>query len=509
MAAVVEVRGDGLRWSRESAVRGRTAHFVLRAIALGAGTVGAVTTPAATEDVAPHAHRVAIVGAGFAGTMVAVHLLQAGVAVEVVLIERGGRFGVGLAYGTHAPEHLLNVPAADMSPFPDRPTAFVEWLRNRTLGVVSGVFARRRDYGEFLQETLADAASQGSGHGAVLRRVVGEAIDLEPKEDGVEVALASGEPLPADAVVLATGNLPARDPLEPLRSSIPPDHYREAWRADALDGIAADDPVLLLGTGLTAVDLILSLRRRGHVGRTVALSRRGLLPQGHQPFPPMASGFQAQNLREAGTVRRLFQDLRRAAEAEESLGGDWRSVIGAMRPHTPAIWAALPRVERERFLRHVRPFWDTHRHRMAPEVADSIDTLLAIDAIEVRAGRVTGVHQDGGLMRVSWCPRGMDLPQELEAARIINATGPSPDLRGRTTRLFEALRERGLILPDRLGLGLDTTEEGTVIGRDGVASERVFALGVLRSGGLWETTAVPEIRVQAKNAAARVLCAPL
>lgn len=441
--------------------------------------------------------------------MVAVNLLQAGVAVDVVLIEQRGCFGVGLAYGTAAPEHLLNVPAAGMSPHPDQPSAFIDWLRERTSGVASDAFASRRDYGAFLQVVLERAVIGGAAYGAVLLRVAGEAVDLEGKDDGVTVALSSGERIPADAVVLATGNLPARDPLAPLRPSIPPDRYREAWSAEALDGIEADAPVLLLGTGLTAVDLILSLRRRGHVGRTVALSRRGLLPQGHQPFPPLLSGFKPEDLRETGSVRRLVRNLRRAVVAEEARGGDWRSIIGAMRPHTQAIWADLPPVERARFLRHVRPFWDTHRHRMAPQVSDSIDTLLAIGAIEVRAGRVTDVRQDGGLLRVSWSPRGAASTEELEAVRIINATGPSPDLRGGTPRLFEALRERGLIRTDGLGLGLDTTQVGAVIGRDGVASQRIFALGVLRSGGLWETTAVPEIRVQAKNVAARVLCAPL
>lgn len=441
--------------------------------------------------------------------MVAVHLLQAGVAVDVVLMEQRGRFGVGLAYGTAAPEHLLNVPAAGMSPYPDQPSAFIDWLRERTPGVASDAFASRRDYGAFLQAVLERAVIGGAAHGAVIRRVAGEAVDLERSDDGgLVVTLASEERLAADALVLATGNLPARDPLEPLRLSIPPDLYRQAWSADALDGIEADDPVLLLGTGLTAVDLVLSLRRRGHVGRTVALSRRGLLPQGHQPFPPLVSGFKPQDLRETGSVRRLVRHLRRAVAAEEACGGDWRSIIGAMRPHTQAIWAALPPVERARFLRHVRPFWDTHRHRMAPQVSDSIDTLLAIGAIEVRAGRVTCVREEGGWMRVSWCPRGAESTQELEVARIINATGPSPDLRGRTPRMFEALRERGLIRPDRLGLGLDTTQDGAVIGRDGVASRRLLALGVLRSGGLWETTAVPEIRVQAKDVAARALRQP-
>ena len=464
-----------------------------------------MTAPAAPEHAAPHARRVAIVGAGFAGTMVAVHLLQAGVAVDVVLIEQRGRFGVGLAYGTAAPEHLLNVPAAGMSPYPDQPSAFIDWLRERTPGVASDAFAARRDYGAFLQAVLERAVIGSAAHGAVLRRVTGEVIDLEGDVDGVIVALASGERIRADAIVLATGNLPARDPLEPLRPSIPPGRYREAWSPGALDGIAADDTVLLLGTGLTAVDLILSLRRRGHVGRTVALSRRGLLPQGHQPFPPLVSDFKPQDLRGAGSVRRLVRDLRRAALAEETFGGDWRSVVGAMRPHTQAIWGGLPAVERARFLRHVRPFWDTHRHRMAPQVSDSIDTLLAIGAIEVRAGRVTDVRHDGTTLRVSWWPRGGASSEELEAAWIINATGPSPDLRGRTSRLFEALRERGLIRPDGLGLGLDATQEGAVIGRDGTASERIFALGVLRAGGLWEATAVPEIRIQASDVAGRVL----
>lgn len=465
-----------------------------------------MSTPTAPEDAAPPTPRVAILGAGFAGTMVAVHLLRAGVALEVVLLEPRGRFGVGLAYGTAAPEHLLNVPAAGMSPFPDRPAAFLEWLRERDPCVAADAFAPRREYGAFLQELLDRADRYGAAHGARLQRVAQEAIDVEPDgDDGAVVTLASGDRVRADAVVLATGNLPARDPLERFRAAIPADRYREAWSADALDGLSADAPVLLLGTGLTAVDLMLSLRRRGHVGRTVALSRRGLLPQGHQPFPPLLSRFEPQGLRAAGTVRRLVRELRQAVRTEEALGGSWRSVVGALRPHTQALWAGLPPAERARFLRHVRPFWDTHRHRMAPQVSDALDTLRAIGALEVRAGRVTDVRALQDRLRVRWCARGSASAQELEVARILNATGPSPDLRGPAPRLFEALRARGRIRPDPLGLGLDTTPEGAVRGRDGVAWERLLALGALRVGGLWETTAVPEVRVQAQDVAARVL----
>jgi uncharacterized NAD(P)/FAD-binding protein YdhS len=450
---------------------------------------------------------VAIVGAGFSGTMVAVHLLRAGVPSEVVLVEARGRFGVGLAYGTDAPEHLTNVRASGMSPFPDRPAAFVEWLRGRNPAASPDTFAPRREYGAFLGEVLDRAASEGASRGATLRRVRGEAVAIDEEGAEVVVALASGERLRAGALVLATGNLPARDPLGPLRDAIPPGLYREAWSPGALDGLGPDAPVLLLGTGLTAVDVVLSLRRHGHVGRTLALSRRGLLPRRHPQVPPPPARVPPPDLREARSVRRLVRALRRAVAAEEAAGGDGRSVVDALRPQVQAIWASLPGRERERFLRHVRPFWDTHRHRMAPQVSDSIDTLLAVGAFEVRAGRVVDASAEAGLLRVRWRPRGSRETREIEVARVLDATGPSPDLRGRTTPLFRDLRERGVIRPDALGLGLDTAPDGAVLSREGTPSSTVFALGALRSGALWESTAVPELRVQARDLAARVLSA--
>ncbi|HWY24061.1 MAG TPA: hypothetical protein VNX47_04035, partial [Nevskia sp.] len=58
---------------------------------------------------------------------------------------------------------------------------------------------------------------------------------------------------------------------------------------------------------------------------------------------------------------------------------------------------------------------------------------------------------------------------------------------------------------DALGLGLLTDAQGALLDRDGQASTWLYTLGPARKGQLWETTAVPEIRVQAQALARRLL----
>jgi len=453
--------------------------------------------------------RVLIVGAGASGTLTAIHLLRAGVPVELTLLDRRAAFGRGLAYGTEAREHVLNVPVARMSALPDDPQDLLVWTQEQGLGSDADTFLPRREYGRYLSARLEQAASSAPA-GARLARVSDEAVGLAQRGRGLALSLASGGTLEGDHVVLALGNLAPADPLaacggERLDAAR---YARDAWLPGALEGIQPSDEVLVLGTGLTSVDVLLSLRRLRHRGRVWALSRRGLQPQrqrsasgsyggGYDPAPFLAA---------AGDLRRLLRLARSEAHARLATGGDWRDVIAALRPITPRLWASLGARDRVRFLRHLRPFWDTHRHRMAPAVEDVLATLWADGAFRLVAGRVRSVEPTPTGTRVRWQPRGSSEQQSLEVGRVINATGASLDLARCTDPLVRSLVSEGWITPDPLGLGLLTGPDGSVVNATGAGAGRMWALGGLRTGSLWESTAVPELRVQARDLARTFAC---
>jgi len=453
---------------------------------------------------------IAIVGGGVSGTLVAVQLLQlARAPLTIVLIDRSGRFGRGVAFGTTSELHLLNVRAGSMSALPDDPDHFVRWLQGpRGDGPVPGGgpedFSPRSVYGAYVAAVL-DEAERAAIPGVTLCRITGEAVAARPSRGGVSIVLADGGEIAAAHAVLALGNRPPASPEAPgLSRLVPPRYVSDPWTPGALEALAADGPVLLVGTGLTMVDVALVLAKRGVKGPLHAVSRRGRLPQSNallpqEPLTPVAPG---ETLGLSDLVRRV-----RAVSKERSLSepAGWRAVVDGLRPRTQGLWQGLSEVERRRFLRHVRPYWDTVRHRIAPGVARRLEELLRSGALRPRAARLVRVEAEAAGARVWVRARGADGDESLLVTGIVNCTGPREAYAGSVSPLVDELFRSGAARPGPLGLGLETGPDGLLMGADGVRSTVLSTLGPPRKGSLWETLAVPEIRSQARVLALAIL----
>ncbi|MFM9995097.1 MAG: FAD/NAD(P)-binding protein [Phycisphaerales bacterium] len=453
---------------------------------------------------------IAIVGGGFSGSMVAAHLLRSATACRVTLIERLGPFGGGVAYGTRCASHVLNVPAGRMSALEGDPDHFLRWLRQRDATVKGGAFVPRPVYGEYVRHVLAEA-EKAAPPGTALERIPGEAVGIERaaptgagREDGgLRVVLANGRATPADAVVLAIGNFPPADPDVPSHGLFSDPRYaRDPWAHDALD-VDPEAPVLLIGTGLTMLDIALALRDRGHRGGIHAISRRGLLPQPHRPSAaaPRHHDRPASLGRWDRTALGLLRGLRREVARAAAHRVDWREVVTSIRAQTPALWGSLAAAERRRFLEHLRPFWETHRHRAAPQTWQGVEAMLNSGQLRITAARLEAFNPDAKGVGVEFRPRGGARTDRARVSRVINCTGPDTNLARVREALVVSLRNAGLIRPDPLGLGLDTDEDGRVLDSHGRAGTRLFLVGPLRKGRLWENTAVPELRVEAERLA--------
>lgn len=416
---------------------------------------------------------VAIIGAGASGTLTAVQFARlAGEGASGALIEAGGRAARGLAYGTPYGAHLLNVPAARMSALSDDPEHFLRWLRGRVAGAQPGTFAPRALYGDYLASLLAEDATYTR-----VTRVGGTAVGLTRGDGGWTVHLGDDRTVAARNVVLALGNLPPSDPLG-LGESAPDQYVRDPWAPGAAIGLDPAAAVLLIGTGLTAVDVAVALRQEGHRGTIYALSRHGWLPQPHAavtPRPLASVPFATPR----GALRWVREQI-----AE---GADWRAAIDSLRPHTAAIWRGWTLAQRGSFLRHLKTLWDVHRHRAAPDVRAALD-------VEVLRGRIVALRPG---LDVEWQPTGATASQTLQVARVINCTGPASDYAKLDLPLVVQLRRAGWLTPDPLRLGVETDDRGVLLGVDGRAVEGLYTLGPLRRPALWESTAIPEIREQA------------
>lgn len=491
--------GTVLDWVMDMSVAFHTANGASTATVNGAGTVA---TNGASTIAANGASTIAVIGAGFSGTMAAIQLRRRlPAAWDIHLIERSGRFARGVAYADTPLPHLLNVRAANMSAFADDPGHFERWLEINPAGwgeelfrTAAGSFATRRLYGTYLEAVLQGEIAASGGR---VRLVTEEVQALEPQAGHWRLHCASGATLSAHGVVLAMGNLPVGTPCDGVE-------FHNPWTPAAVTGLNAQAPVAIIGTGLTMVDLVLSLRAQGFAGPIIAMSRRGLVPQPHEPIPqPWPTP--AFSVADGSTALALFQAVRAELRAAAAQGVGWRAVIDALRPLTQTLWAGLPPPEQARFLRHIRPYWDIHRHRMAPPAAALINRLRAEGTLRIIRGRLRAVRQSETCAEAVYdeCPTG--LRKTLAVQRVIHATGlQSVSAAG---GLAGTLLAHGQARLDVQALGLEVTGHFNLTGAGGQVAPNLWALGPIVRGMFWECIAVPDIRQHAAQLARAVAAA--
>lgn len=418
---------------------------------------------------------VAIVGGGFSGTILAAQLARRGIAS--LLIDGSGRMGRGVAYSTTEGAHLLNIPAEAMSAWSGQPDHFAQAFAQA--GGEAGGFAQRHQFGRYLGAILDEARATGKASTAEAT-----AVRAVRSDGGWRVQLDNGESAEAAALALAVGNQQP-EPLSAFTGA-GPRFIANPWGEDARAAVAelarSGEAALLVGAGLTMVDLVLSLDAAGHRGRIVALSRRGLIPRGHADYQP--APVEREALPE-GDMRALVRWLRRRSAVV-----GWRAAIDSLRPHSHPLWQSLDGEQQRRFLRHARPWWDVHRHRIAPEVARLIAHLIGEGRLEVLAGRVISARPAEGGLHVDYRRRGASQPQSATFAHAFNCTGPLHAIARSRDPLLRSLLDSGQVRADRLGIGLDVDDRAR-------AGERLWALGPLTKGRYWEMIAVPDIREQA------------
>lgn len=431
-----------------------------------------------------------VIGGGFSGSMVTAQLIhKATQALKIVVIERGEEIGRGVAYGTNDLSHLLNVPAGKMSAFPEQPTHFLDWMNAHAEKTEAGDFVPRKIYGDYIQSILAEATALAQKKGIVLKFVKGEVLKAEKNKDKVNLSLNSGETISGDQVVLSLGHFRPL-PSAGLQASLErlENYISFYWRSHTWKTIPQDAEVLIVGSGLSMVDAVLGLKSRGHQGNIIALSRRGFIPQSHQASPEWKL---SSKVLESSGLRNFVKGLRKEVSLAGEKGANWRSVIDALRPHSQRLWSSWTTAEKMQFLRHLRPYWEIHRHRMAPNVGKQIQECLNNGSLKILSGRIQNVKQIGANIEVTTQNRQGER-RSFSANYLINCMGTESDMRKVDSPLVVSLLEQKLAELDPLRLGL-------------LCSRPFYTLGPLCKGELWETTAVPEIRVQAAALADRLL----
>jgi len=460
-----------------------------------------------------HPGRIVILGGGYAGVVTAIKLLDTATEpLHISIVEPRAELGRGLAYSTRESAHLMNGPAKLFSIHPERPEHFVQYLarfahewswRDPLAPDFANAFAPRRVFGDYITAEFTRAVAHAAGL-ATVEHVVAEAQDIQRRAGGLDVALSDGRVLQADHVVLAVGAVPSQPDLpvaEAVRTS--GRFLEDPWDVDAYQRFPRKGRILLIGTGLTMLDALVTLERRGFRGQYQAVSRRGLLIHPRRDVAALRDFLAEAPL--PATARGLLRAARQALATVPHGRPDWQSLVMAIRPYVGPLWQRANDVERARFLRHLRPIWETSLHRAPPRSIALLDRGRSEGWFSHRAGRIIGLDAAEGrriAVRLRW--RGQAEPETLLVDGAINCTGATYDWSRSPRSLAANLLAKGLVRPGPLSFGIDADTQAAVIGRDGAPARDISAIGPALRGVRWESNTLNELLQQAVQLAHRL-----
>ena len=453
-------------------------------------------------------HRIAIIGGGFSGTVLAAHLLRETprVDTDIVLIERGPAVGRGVAYARRGWPYLLNVPAGRLSADARSPLQFLHFAQRFNPHANAEDFLTRELYGVYLEEVLQQA-ERGSSAKISFTRAMAEVVGIAERagSSAMELQMAEGPSVVADRVVLALGNPPPGEMFWSRSVCNHPAYRAHPWSCPG--DLGPEKTVLIIGTGLTMVDAAISLTADLELApRVIAISRHGLTPLPQSQFHAGAQDTRVDSaLATASSARELFATVRELSAAAVARDADWREVITSVRHLAPGIWQRLPPAERRRFLRHLRAYWDVHRHRIPGELAARLELSRRAGKVSVSAGRIVAIEPKESRLEVQWRERQTQRIRSLQADLVLNATGPETSISRSSDPLLSSLHKAGLIVEDELSLGLLTGPHGACVKADGAVSGELYYLGPMLRATHWESTAATELRDHAARLSSRLM----
>lgn len=447
---------------------------------------------------------IAIIGGGFSGTLIAIHLLNGSKNVSVKLINCNYNAPLGPAYSTKQIEHLLNVPAGKMSAFPDQPGHFINWLKKQSAfkhlitDTIEQEFIPRLIYGFYLNDITKEDFSNKQ-----FERITAKAINVNLANKEYEIILDNHSSIQAEQLVLAVGNfLPANPKIKNVAFFGSRNYFQNPWTTDYLENLSSNNPILLIGSGLTMVDCVLSLKKNNFAGKIVAVSPRGYSPESHiktSTYPDFYIEIENKELSE------LFKIIRRHITIAKEKNMHWQSVIDAVRPYVQKIWISLSQKDRQQFVSHLRHIWGVARHRLPKKIYDIIDDLKEKGQLEIIGGRLQNIIQQNNIINVDILLRKNISIRTIQVARVVNCTGPQENYAELNDELIKNLLDKKLITTNKLNIGIQALPDGRVLNAEGEVSKKIYTIGSSLRAVLWETTAIPELRVQASAIAKQII----
>ena len=456
-------------------------------------------------------NRIGIIGGGFSGTMLARHLIeQQKEKLSVFVYNENEKFAQGVAYNPKSSKLLLNVVAGKMSAFPDQPNHFVEWCLLNGIGnenskdLLSGSFLPRLTYGNYLNDVWKDTQQLAIKNGHGLHSIPEKAQKIEKLEFNFQIQSTSRIES-VDYLILATGNeLPGNPPIKNLDFFKSNFYQQNPWQID-FSKVSQEEPILIIGNGLTMVDTEMELRENGFQQKIVSVSPNGFNILPHRNFSFQYNG-QIKDLKEDKSLLELLSLFKSELKKLNEFGISAEPLIDALRPNTQKIWQTLTVEEKRIFMSRIRHHWGVARHRIPFLSYDFIQKERIANGLEILAGKVVDLKQNKNNVIAHIFDKKSKIEIVVQFSLVINCTGPQTKIDKTGNELLTQLKKDGLIVQDELNLGINVNDNYQIIDSNDRIDENMFALGNLLKGKLWESTAINELRVQAKEIAAFICC---
>jgi uncharacterized NAD(P)/FAD-binding protein YdhS len=446
---------------------------------------------------------VCIIGGGFSGMFTAIHLLRKDVKLKLKLFNDDYPLALGAAYSTLHREHLLNVAAGKMSPYKDRPSHFADWILSKKeyssyhSGGHESKFLPRFIYGKYLDEIISDFISDER-----LEIIHSRVVDVDQENGQYLVGTASQKTFVGDFLVLANGNFaPAPPKLNDLSFIKNTNYFPNPWKFNKKTD--PEKSVLIIGSGLTMIDQVLTLLSDGFTGEIYSVSPRGYFPQSHaenqDSYPDFYDELEHKSLQ--SVFQTVIKHLKNAGEN----GISWQAVIDSVRPHARSLWLNFSEKDKTQFVSHLRHIWGVARHRLPREVFVKIRQLISEGKLQIIAGRLQSVTEEKDGFKISIRQRRTGQLKTVIVSSIVNCTGPQTNFNELNDDLIRNLIHKNIIAPHELKIGIRALPDGMVLNAENKVVPNVYAVGSLLRGVLWENTAVPELRLNAENVALQII----
>jgi uncharacterized NAD(P)/FAD-binding protein YdhS len=450
--------------------------------------------------------RIGIIGGGFSGTMLVRHLVdQKKELLSVVIYNSNADFARGTAYNPKSSKLLLNVVAGKMSAFPDKPNHFVEWCLKNGIGtenaqdLLAGSFLPRSTYGKYLNDVWKETQEIAKKNGHQLNLISNKVSKIDKDDSNYRIHSETGKDI-VDYLILATGNeLPGNPQIKNVdffKSNL---YQQNPWRID-FSRINREEPILILGNGLTMVDTVMELRENGFQQKIVSVSPNGFNILPHRNFNFQYNG-PIKDLKEDKSLLELLSLFKSELKKLNEFGISAEPLIDALRPNTQKIWQALTVDEKRIFMSRLRHHWGVARHRIPFLSYDYIQKERIANRLEILAGKVLELKLNEKGVQANIYDKKQKTELICQFTHVINCTGPETKIEKSGNELLLQLKQGGFIVQDDLQLGIEVNDSYQIINAQNQVDEKMFAMGGLLKGKLWESTAINELRVQAKMVA--------